>query len=142
VDSRLWTWSTGPPWTDPRGTPPFRSGPSVPIGRPWLHAGDGRWRPSGPWWRPVTRVGEARRSRAKWGSRAPFLTASAWRGRGGGGETHRRLGRKGGRKRRSTRRLRRRAVLRRPFGAAVLRGWVGAEERCERCKRWCRTYIG
>jgi hypothetical protein len=51
-------------------------------------------------------------------------------------------GRKGGWKRRSTRRLRRRAVLRRPFGAAVLHGWVGAEERCERCKRWCRTYIG
>jgi hypothetical protein len=37
-------------------------------------------------------------------------------------------GRKGGRKRRSTWRLRRRAVLRRPFGAAVLRGCVGAEE--------------
>jgi hypothetical protein len=49
---------------------------------------------------------------------------------------------KGGRKRRSTWRLRRWAVLRRPVGAAVMRGCVGAEERCERYKRWCRTYIG
>jgi hypothetical protein len=39
----------------------------------------------------------ARRRRAKWGSPAPFSTVSAWRGRGGGGETHRWLGREEGR---------------------------------------------
>jgi hypothetical protein len=38
----LWSWSTGPRWTDLRGTPPFRSGPSVPIGWPRSHASDGR----------------------------------------------------------------------------------------------------
>jgi hypothetical protein len=43
------------------------------------------------------RAAAARRRRAKWGSRAPFSMASAWRGRGGGGETLRQLGRKEGR---------------------------------------------
>jgi hypothetical protein len=31
-----WTWSTGPPWTGSKGYAPFRSEPSVPIGRPLL----------------------------------------------------------------------------------------------------------
>jgi hypothetical protein len=40
VDRRLWTCSTGPPWTGSKGYAPFWSGPSASIGRLWSHAGE------------------------------------------------------------------------------------------------------
>jgi hypothetical protein len=90
MDQHLWTWSTGPRWTDLRGMPPFRSGPSVPIGRPRSHAGVGLRGDDGAAAARRSNAGKRLRcvkSKSKSMERKRRRRGSLSRGRRGGGNT-------------------------------------------------------